>query len=157
MKQGLSQAVSSFKDPSEKQMELPGLERDKEKEPAFNSTFEEKIKEFETRLKEFQNKQELPRQLKDPKADVMVSKDGKTIVIDKNKEQEYLAKGWALAETKSLKESRTKIVESIKSRLNKLKEDSGFNIAGIEGDPDRVTGEAGLQIARIKYLSNYQN
>jgi hypothetical protein len=157
MKQGLSQAVTSFKDPSEKQMELPGLERDKEKEPAFNSTFEEKIKEFETRLKEFQNKQELPRQLKDPKADVMVSKDGKTIVIDKNKEQEYLAKGWALAETKSLKESRTKIVESIKSRLNKLREDSGFNIAGIEGDPDRVTGDAGLQIARLKYLSNYQN
>ena len=140
MKQGLSQAVTSFKDPSEKQMELPGLERDKEKEPAFNSTFEEKIKEFETRLKEFQNKQELPRQLKDPKADVMVSKDGKTIVIDKNKEQEYLAKGWALAE--SINESKTKV-------------DSGFNIAGIEGENDRVTGEAGLQIARLKYLSNY--
>ena len=31
------------------------------------------------------------------------------------------------------------------------------DIAGIEGDSDRVTGEAGLQIARIKYLSNYQN
>jgi len=36
--------------------------------------------------------------------------------------------------------------------LNRIKE-----LSGIEGDSDRVTGEAGLQIARIKYLSNYQN
>ena len=56
-------------------------------------------------------------------------------------------------ESKSLKESRTKIVEAIKSKVTK--EDTGFNIAGVEGDTDRVTGEAGLQIARIKYLSNY--
>ena len=49
-----------------------------------------------------------------------------------------------------LKESRGKIVESIKSKA-----DTGFNIAGIEGDDDRVTGGAGLQIARIKYLSKY--
>ena len=192
MKQGLSQAVSSFKDPSEKQMELPGLERDKEKEPAFNGesvTFEDikpyvsmhkgddgktvhdvldkdgnsvyktndakdamnylsknfsklrgpapKVKDF---IKQEQEPQELPRQFKDPEKEVMVSKHGKTIVIDKSKEQEYLAKGWALAE--SINESKTKV-------------DSGFNIAGIEGEDDRVTGEAGLQIARLKYLSNY--
>ena len=56
--------------------------------------------------------------------------------------------GW---ESKSLKESRTKIVEAIKSKTD----DHAQNIAGIEGDSDRVTGEAGLQIARIKYLSNY--
>ena len=74
-------------------------------------------------------------------------------------------------ESKSLKEARTKIVESIKSKvhganyvgtiaikpLKENKEDTGFNIAGIEGEHDRVTGEAGLQIARMKYLSNYQN
>jgi hypothetical protein len=53
----------------------------------------------------------------------------------------------------NLKESRGKIVESIKSKAG----DHAQNIAGIEGDSDRVTGEAGLQIARIKYLSNYQN
>jgi len=51
----------------------------------------------------------------------------------------------------SLKESRTKIVEAIKNKA-----DTGFNIAGIEGDDDRVTGDAGLQIARLKYLSKYQ-
>ena len=54
----------------------------------------------------------------------------------------------------SLNESRTKIVEAIKSKV--AKEDTGFNIAGVEGDTDRVTGEAGLQIARMKYLSTYQ-
>ncbi len=56
-------------------------------------------------------------------------------------------------ESKSLKESRTKIVEAIKSKAD----GHAQNIAGIEGDHDRITGEAGLQIARIKYLSNYQN
>ena len=106
---------------------------------------------IETAMKNFkeQEPQELPRQFKDPKREVMVSKHGKTIVIDKEKEQEYLANGWKLAE--SIKESRTKIVEAIKSRTDGHAQD----IAGIEGDTDRVTGEAGLQIARIKYLSNY--
>ena len=95
---------------------------------------------IETAMKTFkeQEPQELPRQLNDPKKEVMVSKHDKTIVIDKEKEQEYLAKGWKLAES-----------------INESKEDSGFNIAGIEGDDNRVTGEAGLQIARIKYLSKY--
>ena len=78
--------------------------------------------------------------------------------------------GW---ESKSLKESRTKIVETIKSKVHGANyvggisikpkpvfkeskaEDHAQNIAGIEGDSDRVTGEAGLQIARMKYLSNY--
>lgn len=40
------------------------------------------------------------RQLKDPKKEVMVSdKNGKTIVIDKSKQDAYLAKGWKLAES----------------------------------------------------------
>ena len=38
------------------------------------------------------------RQMKDPKKDSMVTKKGKTIVIDKSKEKEYLKKGWTLAE-----------------------------------------------------------
>ena len=42
------------------------------------------------------------RQMKDPKKDSMVSKGGKTIVIDKSKEKEYLKKGWSLAEKKKL-------------------------------------------------------
>ena len=48
--------------------------------------------------------------MKDPKKDSMVTKGGKTIVIDKSKEKEYLKKGWSLAEsTEVLEES--KIVE----------------------------------------------
>jgi hypothetical protein len=42
------------------------------------------------------------RQMKDPKKDSMVQKGGKTIVIDKSKEKEYLKKGWSLAEKKTL-------------------------------------------------------
>lgn len=42
------------------------------------------------------------RQMKDPKKDSMVSKGGKTIVIDKSKEKEYLKKGWNLAEKSKL-------------------------------------------------------
>jgi hypothetical protein len=38
------------------------------------------------------------RQMKDPKKDSMVTKGGKTIVIDKSKEKEYLKKGWTLSE-----------------------------------------------------------
>ena len=42
------------------------------------------------------------RQMKDPKKDSMITKGGKTIVIDKSKEKEYLAKGWTLSEQKKL-------------------------------------------------------
>lgn len=42
------------------------------------------------------------RQMKDPKKDSMVTKGGKTIVIDKSKEKEYLKKGWSLAEKAKL-------------------------------------------------------
>ena len=45
------------------------------------------------------------RQMKDPKKDSMVTKSGKTIVIDKSKESEYLKKGWTLAENETVKES----------------------------------------------------
>jgi hypothetical protein len=49
------------------------------------------MKTFKELLKE-------TRQLKDPKKDSLVTKDGKTIVIDKSKEAEYLKKGWTLSE-----------------------------------------------------------
>ena len=68
------------------------------------------------------------------------------------KEQEEKAEKKKAEKKESLKESRTKIVEAIKSKTD----DHAQNISGIEGDSDRVTGEAGLQIARIKYLSQYQ-
>lgn len=49
---------------------------------------------------EFTESVEEARQLKNPKTEVMVvDKAGKTIVIDKTKQKEYLAKGWKLAES----------------------------------------------------------
>lgn len=47
------------------------------------------------------NNSALPRQLKDKKKETMVSKNGKTIVIDKSQEKDYLSKGWSLAEDDS--------------------------------------------------------
>ena len=157
MKQGLSQAVTSFKDPSEKQMTLPGLERDKEKEPAFNGesvTFED-IKPYVSMYKGDDGKL----------VHDVLDKDGGSVYKTNNAKDamNYLSKNFNtlrgqapkvgdFIKKESLKESRTKIVEAIKNKT-----DTGFNIAGIEGDDDRVTGEAGLQIARLKYLSNYQN
>jgi len=44
------------------------------------------------------------RQMKDPKKDTMVTKGGKTIVIDKSKEAEYLKKGWTLSEAQDEEE-----------------------------------------------------
>ena len=52
-------------------------------------------------MKTFRELQELlaeARQFKDPKKDSLVTKAGKTIVIDKSKEAEYLKKGWTLSE-----------------------------------------------------------
>ena len=46
------------------------------------------------------------RQMKDPKKDSMVTKGGKTIVIDKSKEKEYLKKGWSLAESTEVLEEK---------------------------------------------------
>lgn len=47
----------------------------------------------------------LPRQMLDPKKDVMVVKNNKVIVVDKSKEAEYLKKGWGLAEQVDEEES----------------------------------------------------
>jgi len=44
------------------------------------------------------NKSSLPRQMKDPKKDAMVSKGGKVKVIDKSKEDDHLKKGYVRAE-----------------------------------------------------------
>jgi len=162
MKKGLSQAVSSFKDPSEKQMELPGLERDKENEPMFNGesvTFED-IKPYVSMYKGDDGKTVYDVLDKDEKS-VYKTGDSRLAMhylsknfnaLKKGEMKPEMPAGWEskVIENRSLTESRTKIVESIKNKA-----DTGFNIAGIEGEHDRVTGDAGLQIARMKYLSKY--
>ena len=55
------------------------------------------------------------RQMKDPKKDSMVTKGGRTIVIDKSKEAEYLKKGWILSEALSVKpKSLFNLLEELK-------------------------------------------
>jgi hypothetical protein len=46
------------------------------------------------------------RQLKDPKKEVMVSKGGKVIVIDKKDQDKYLKKGWVLAEEDDVEDEK---------------------------------------------------
>ena len=111
MKAQLSRTVSTFKDPSEKQMTLPGLE--KEPVDAESITFED-IKPF------------IEQHLKDG--------GDKTTAIKTAIENFNADK---------LSESRTKIVEAIKSKVTK--EDTGFNIAGVEGEVERITQLANYQ------------
>jgi len=44
------------------------------------------------------------RQLKDPKTEIMVVKDGKVIVIDKKDEKKYMKMGYGLAESKDMED-----------------------------------------------------
>ena len=143
-------------------MELPGLERDKENEPMFNGesvTFED-IKPYVSMYKGDDGKTVYDVLDKDEKS-VYKTGDSRLAMnylsknynaLKKGEKKPEMPAGWEskVIENRSLTESRTKIVESIKNKA-----DTGFNIAGIEGEHDRVTGDAGLQIARMKYLSKY--
>lgn len=52
------------------------------------------------KITEILSELKMPRQLKNPETEVLiVDKQGKTIVIDKKDQDEYLAKGWSLAES----------------------------------------------------------
>ena len=63
------------------------------------------------------------RQLKNPKTEVMVvDKGGKTIVIDKTKQKEYLAKGWRLAE------SVNEIMSPMRNRFGPAVDSKKFNV-----------------------------
>tara|TARA_B100001093_G_scaffold260992_1_gene249424 strand:+ start:18385 stop:19518 length:1134 start_codon:yes stop_codon:yes gene_type:complete len=67
------------------------------------------------------------RQMKDPKKDVMVVKRGKTIVIDKSKEKEYLRKGWSLAEAVSpAQQAAIAIAKKEKGEKSKTEDKSQF-------------------------------
>ena len=76
------------------------------------------------------------RQMKDPKKDSMVSKGGKTIVIDKSQEKEYLKKGWTLAEEDEGEEDEKKKPIAKKPVPAKDVEDKGDDVdaEGEDGD-----------------------
>ena len=70
-------------------------------------------------LQEIDEAGKSPRQLKDPKTEYMVSKDDKTIVIDKKDWPTYKAKGWGLAEEVELDDKIIDLFEET-IRLNEF-------------------------------------
>ena len=76
--------------------------------PSFVNTEMKEIFPKSENANEYADK---PRQMKDSNKEVMMQKDGNVVVIDKDKENEYRAKGYELAET---------LDEGIKDTLQKL-------------------------------------
>ena len=70
-------------------------------------------------LAEIDEAGKLPRQLKDPKTEYLVSKGGETIVIDKKDWSTYKAKGWQLAEEVELDDTIIDLFEET-IRLNEF-------------------------------------
>ena len=70
-------------------------------------------------LQEIDEAGKLPRQLKDPKTEYLVSKGGETIVIDKKDWSTYKAKGWQLAEEVELDDTIIDLFEET-IRLNEF-------------------------------------
>lgn len=87
----------------------------------------------------FREEVEEARQMKNPKKDSMVQKGGKTIVIDKSKEKEYLRKGWSLAESVELDESsKLKDGDKVKTPQGTV-EIKTRDTAGMRGKQDKFT------------------
>ena len=76
--------------------------------PSFVNTEMKEIFPKSENANEYADK---PRQMKDPNKEVMMQKDGNVIVIDKDRQKEYIAKGYELAET---------LDEGLKDTLQKL-------------------------------------
>jgi hypothetical protein len=80
----------------------------------------------------------LPRQMLDPKKDVMVVKNNKVIVIDKSKEKEYLKKGWGLAEQVE-EETLDEDASNFKSAVARIKKTKSVkDLKKLEVSFDRV-------------------
>ena len=103
---GTSQSAQAFKDRFAKKKKVPALKStDYPKGTSMSATAWKKKNEFVEAIMA-KDAVEEARQMKDPKKDSMVTKSGKTIVIDKSKESEYLKKGWTLAENETVEESK---------------------------------------------------
>ena len=90
-------------------------------------------------LQEIDEAGKLPRQLKDPKTEYLVSKDGKTIVIDKSDWPTYKAKGWGLAEEVS-PEISNKVIDLLED-YKELKEFTSSQIAVLKKEYGPLKGK----------------
>ena len=102
---GTSQSAQAWKDKHAEKKKVPALKStDYPKGTSMSATAWKKNESVEE-----------ARQMKDPKKDSMVTKGGRTIVIDKSKEAEYLKKGWILSEALSVKpKSLFNLLEELK-------------------------------------------
>ena len=92
----------------------------------------------------------LPRQMKDPKKDAMVSKGGKVKVIDKNKEDDHIKKGYVRAEDTISKElfMKSEMNMSTMKLLNKMKKASPAAKKALEA-PSRVDNKDDKKVAEL--------
>ena len=92
------------------------------------------------------------RQYKDPKTEYMVSKDGKTIVIDKKDWPTYQAKGWGLAEEVS-PEVSNKIIDLLEDYVE-LKEFTSSQMAVLKKEYGPLKGKlmSGDQIKKMSQM-----
>ena len=92
------------------------------------------------------------RQYKDPKTEYMVSKDGKTIVIDKKDWPTYQAKGWGLAEEVS-PEVSNKIIDLLEDYVE-LKEFTSSQMAVLKKEYGPLKGKlmSGDQMKKMSQM-----
>ena len=98
----------------------------------------------------------LPRQMKDPKKDAMVSKGGKVKVVDKSKEADHLKKGYVRAEDTISKElfMRTENVKSADKKPEKYtKPDGKAGVRMVPVDKEIVKTENMRLINKMKKAS----
>ena len=103
-------------------------------------------------LSEIDEAGQLARQFKDPKTEYMVSKGGKTIVIDKKDWPTYKAKGWQLAEEVS-PEVSNKIIDLLEDYVE-LKEFTSSQMAALKKEYGPLKGKlmSGEQIKKMSQL-----
>ena len=102
------------------------------------------VKKYVSGMKSNRPGNTLPRQMKDPKKDAMVSKGGKVKVVDKSKEADHLKKGYVRAEDTITKElfMRTENVKSADKKAEKYtKPDGKVGIRMVPVDKEVVKTE----------------
>ena len=72
---------------------------DVDTKPGMMRILGKRVNEVEKKMAKEYKDDNKPRQLKDPSKEVMMQKDGKVVVVDKDREKDYRAKGYELAET----------------------------------------------------------
>ena len=109
-------------------------------------------------LQEIDEAGKQPRQLKDPKTELMISKGDTTIVIDKKDWSTYKAKGWQLAEEVS-PEISNKIIDLLEDYVE-LKEFTSSQMAVLKKEYGPLKGKlmSGDQIKKMsQMLARFDN